>query len=109
MRLFSDPGGFENIHGTTEYRRLVEKALRSLTVVNLEVKPDEVSWIDDVTILDMGTWSEEFAIIGQVENVKMNGAYMGVWKKQLDGVWRIHRLVRNRHDFLNPTFEQALD
>ena len=108
MRLLSDPGGAEDIRSIEEHKNLAETGFKILTVVSLELEADEVSLIDNATAIEIGTWSEEFAISGMDETVKMFGAYMGIWKKKGND-WLLYRYIRNRHDFLNPTFENALN
>ena len=108
MRLLSDPGGAEDVRSIEAHRELAEVGLSSVTVVSLEVEADEVSLTDQTTAVEIGTWKEEFAVDFQEANIKMYGAYLGIWKRQEDGDWLLYRFIRNRHDFVNPTFEEAL-
>lgn len=108
MRLLSDPGGAEDIRSSTQYRELAAAAFKSLTVVSLNIDPDEVTVVSPTTALEVGKWSEAFTLQGQEKVIKIYGAYMGLWQRQADGTWLLSRFIRNRHDFANPLLEEPL-
>ena len=108
MRMLSDPGGVENLTAAQQHRDLAEAAWQVLAVTDLTINPDEVKLLGDSTALEIGTWTEGFQLDGADAPANYFGAYMAVWQLQPDGRWLMHRFMRNRHDFVNATLDEAV-
>lgn len=107
MRMLSDPGGVENLTSARQHRDLAEAAWQVLAVTDLTISPDEVRILGDSIALEIGTWTEGFLMDGAESSNDFFGAYMAIWQLQPDGRWLMHRFIRNRHDIVNATIEEA--
>jgi uncharacterized protein (TIGR02246 family) len=108
MRMLSDPGGVENLTSARQHRDLAEAAWQVLAVTDLTINPDEVKILGDSIAVEIGTWTEGFLMDGAESSNDFFGAYMAIWQLQRDGRWLMHRFIRNRHDFVNATIEEAV-
>ncbi|MDX1748304.1 MAG: hypothetical protein R3324_20405 [Halobacteriales archaeon] len=86
---------------------MAEAAWEVLSVTDLTVSPDEIKLLGDSTALEIGPWTEAFQLDGADSENRYFGAYMAVWQRQPDGRWLLHRFIRNRHDFVNPSLAEA--
>ena len=109
MRLLSDPGGLEDIRGRDAYGSIMEAAFPTVTVVDVSTAWDEILILDSESFMELGKWSEVYAFEESPDTLRAFGAYVSLWNKQPDGQWRIHRFIRNRHDFANPNIEVAVE
>jgi ketosteroid isomerase-like protein len=100
-RLLSDPGGTEDIKGRDGYRAIMEAAFPVLSVVEISLESDEILILDAESVMELGLWNESYTFEESGDTLRVYGTFVSLWKKQDDGQWRIHRFIRNRHDFVN--------
>ena len=108
MRMLSDPGGVENLTSAKQHRDLAVAGWKVVDVTDLTMNPDEVKILGDSMALEIGKWTEGFLMDGAEASTDYFGAYLAIWQLQPDGRWLLHRFIRNRHDIVNETIEEAL-
>ncbi len=85
-------------HSPLEGKQAIEKYLAEigsqLQASNFQLSISEVDVQGDTTIV-RGTYSSSFTVPGTNASMEDRGKHLQVWKRQVDGSWKLHRDIWN--------------
>jgi len=85
-------------HSPLEGKQVIEKYLAEigsqLQASNFQLSILEVDVQGDTTIV-RGTYSYSFTVLGKDAPMEDRGKTLNVWKRQVDGSWKLHRDIWN--------------
>jgi uncharacterized protein (TIGR02246 family) len=84
----------ETVRGRAAIHAFVGSVFSTTRIDRLDVTTEELDVHGD-TAYERGTYSEAYTVQGQGAKQE-RGRYILVWKRQLDGAWKIHRFLGNR-------------
>lgn len=84
--------GLADTSGRTAIRNLMEERFAGGRTSDFKVTRREIQVVGD-TAHELAWYSEIYH--GEGDPLRMHGRYINVWKREADGVWRLHRNMYN--------------